>query len=67
VLKGGTGEDIFAFEDNFGDDIIRDFNTNDDVINFHPHVFSSFAEVEDNAEQVDDDVVITFEDNTLMI
>jgi hypothetical protein len=30
VVTGGAGADIFVFEDNFGNDVITDFNANSD-------------------------------------
>jgi hypothetical protein len=62
VLLSNGGNDTFVFNENFGRDVIRDFDSigrSHDVVQFGTSVFDSFASVLEHASQVGRDVVIT--------
>ena len=70
VFLGKDGEDTFAFAQNFGADVIRDFDADGrrhDVIQFNKSVFDSFASVLAHASQVGMDVVISAGSDTLTL
>lgn len=70
-LRGSEGSDTFAFTDiNFGNDRIADFQATGverDAIEFSKSIFSSWASLSANLRQVEDDVVITYGANTVLM
>ncbi|HEY8571204.1 ExeM/NucH family extracellular endonuclease [Phenylobacterium sp.] len=62
-LEGGLGPDRFVFTGAFGADVVSDFG-NGDQLQFDRSRAASFAEVLQHAEQVGDDVVISFDGAT---
>jgi Ca2+-binding RTX toxin-like protein len=62
TLNGGTGDDIFAFGRDFGNDRITDFGDsagNEDVIQFAKAIFRNFNALSSSMKQAGADVVIT--------
>ena len=62
TLNGGANNDTFVFAPGFGKDTISQFGDisgNQDVIEFSPALFDSFAEVRAAMSQVGANVVIT--------
>ncbi|WP_342641329.1 choice-of-anchor I family protein [Rhodoligotrophos ferricapiens] len=78
VLSGGAGSDTFAFDPNFGKDIIVDFQTGQsgflsrwldlpsDIIEFDAELFADFDAVMEASEQVGQDVVITYDEGSTL-
>ncbi|RDJ20095.1 hypothetical protein DWF00_16405 [Bosea caraganae] len=69
ALSGGSGHDSFVFAAGFGHDAIGDFTltgSGSDTIQFDADVFAGFAAVQDAAEQVGHDVVITLDDHNAL-
>ncbi len=65
-LNGGNGSDRFVFAQNFGHDVIAQFDDTagaKDVIQFSRSVFANFSEVESHMTQVGTSVVITLDDH----
>jgi len=59
TLTAGSTRDIFLFDDNFGKDIITDFNNSLDVIDFtNNSTFNNFTDVTAVAVQLGADVII---------
>ncbi len=58
TLSGNGGGDTFIFAEKFGNDIIADFNTSNDVIQLSHNAFADFASVLSHAAQSGADVVI---------
>lgn len=63
IISGGLGHDVFYFDRLSGDDVITDFDAKHEVLVFNPAMFAvaNFRGVMDNAVQVGNDVVITYE------
>jgi hypothetical protein len=69
-LVGNGGNDTFVFADNFGNDVIKDFDASGwrhDTIEFSKSVFDSFANVLSHASQVGQDVVISTGNDSLTL
>lgn len=66
VLSGGNGPDLYAFADDFGDDVITDF-ANNDRIQFTDELFASADAVLLAGEQVGEDTVITAGTNSVTL
>ena len=45
VLTGNGGKDTFAFKPNFGNDVITDFHSGQDVLQFDAAIFSSVSDL----------------------
>jgi hypothetical protein len=59
VLFGGSGSDAFIFAPNFGQDIIKNFQPNDDTIRIDHTVFANIAELmEHTSDNSSGDAVI---------
>ena len=69
TLRGSGGEDVFSEASDGSDDVIADFDTNNDLIIFSDYGsdFDTSAEVIAAATQVLADVVITFNSETLTL
>jgi serralysin len=71
LIVGDGGSDTFVFAENFGNDVIQDFEANyavglsQDTIQFSKSVFDDFASVQSQASQVGQDVVISTGSNSL--
>jgi len=59
TFYGNGGTNVFVFAGSFGKDIVADFHTNNDVIQFSHEVFTDFADVLAHSAQVGTDVVIS--------
>ena len=61
VMTGGDGSDLFLFHNDFGQDIVSDFDLAEDVLSFASvDALTSFSDVVNNhATQVGSDVVIS--------
>ena len=59
LLVGNGNSDTFVFAANFGHDVIRDFSTANDTVQFSKSIFDNFASVLAHASQVSNDVVIS--------
>ena len=66
VMDGGNGGDLFILNDDFGDDVITDFEGND-RIQFDDELFATPAAVLLAAQQVGDDTVITAGTNSVTL
>jgi len=67
ILTGGNGSDTFVFGPHFGNDIVTDFGTGPDHIQFDHTVFANFAAVQAAMTQVGADTVITHGTDTLTL
>ena len=66
ILTGGSGSDVFVFSAGFGKDMITDFaasGSQKDFIQFSTDLFTDYADVMSNAEQVGSSIVVTLDDN----
>lgn len=64
TLTGGSASDTFVFNGAaFGKNIITDFDTNTDVLQFSHTIFADTIAALNHATQVGSDVVITFDSN----
>lgn len=67
-LGGGRGNDTFVYLDGFGNDIIRDFRADEDILDFSDlSALNSFADVMAAAEQVGANTVITVGENSITL
>lgn len=65
-LNGGLGNDQFVFDPNFGHDTVTDFESGvglGDMLRFDSTIFSSFEQVLAAATQVENDTIITVDEN----
>ena len=63
-LDGGNGSDRFVFTQNFGHDVIAQFDDSvgtKDVLQFSHSVFADFSDVQSHMAQVGTSVVITLD------
>ena len=67
TLRGDAGADTFVFEVGGDNDVIADFSDSEDMIDFSDFGFLETSQAMNSAEQVGDDVVFTFGDDTLTI
>ena len=72
MLTGGYGNDTFNFARtngvvDFGDDTIRDFTVGEDHLQFDQTIFGNFAAVQQHMQQVGDDVVITYGNDSVTL
>lgn len=70
ILHGGRGIDTFVFQSDAGNDTLRGFGQGKvakDVIVFDDVGLNSFQDVLDHAEQVGRDVLITYDEGSLLI
>ncbi|MEM7198179.1 MAG: hypothetical protein AAF352_07415, partial [Pseudomonadota bacterium] len=66
-LFGGAGSDRFVFADNAGQDVIADFEDGLDVIDLEGvSTINSFADVQDAANQIGDNVEIDLENGSTL-
>ena len=63
TMYGGGGDDTFVFDQNYGNDTINDFKNGNDVIELSSALFSDYSDVMSHANQIGDDVVITYDIN----
>jgi Ca2+-binding RTX toxin-like protein len=63
VLTGGNGPDTFDFGPQIGKDLITDFDSRNDVMQFNHALFANYAAVMGAAQQVGHDTVITHDAN----
>jgi serralysin len=61
VLFGGLGHDTFRFKGGFGHDVVSDFSTVDDTLEFSHALWSDATSVLSHAAQLGADVMITFD------
>jgi Ca2+-binding RTX toxin-like protein len=70
TLAGGAGSDTFIFDIRASNDTITDFtagNQGGDIIAFAEGIFADFSELTAASEQVGDDIVISFDDNSVVL
>jgi len=58
TLSGGAGHDTFTFLASFGNDVITDFDTGEDVLSFGSNLFADRDAVLSAATEIGSDVVI---------
>lgn len=63
-LIGGNGADTFIFKDNWGNDVIKDFEDDIDVLKFHGMQMDEVEDAFDHATEVGSDVLFQFDDST---
>ncbi|WP_168797822.1 calcium-binding protein [Aliishimia ponticola] len=68
-MWGGDGSDIFVFaDDNYGYDVVADFEVNLDLIDLSSFAFGSYSEVQDRMEENEFGTRLNFDDgNVLML
>lgn len=67
TLTGGQGGDIFVVADDFGNDVITDFEVGIDTLRISKDQFADWDALFGAAQQVGSDVVITSNGNTLTL
>jgi VCBS repeat-containing protein len=63
VLTGGAGPDTFVFPNGMGHDVVTNFNTAKDALEFSPSLFASFSAAMATASQVGANTVLTIDAN----
>lgn len=67
LLTAGSSRDTFAYNGNFGNDTIVDFNTKHDIIHFAANDFAGYTALEAHMVQAGTDVVITLDANDSIV
>jgi Ca2+-binding RTX toxin-like protein len=68
LLTGGAGADTFVFRSNLGQDVITDFTTGSDILEFRDGIFVDVAAALGAATASGDDTLITIDaDNSLLL
>lgn len=65
-LEGGHGDDLFIFGPNSGKDLLKDFNSEHDVLDLILYDLGSVSAATGLAEQVGKDVVFTFSEEDVL-
>jgi VCBS repeat-containing protein len=67
TMSGGAGPDLFVFDDNFGNDVITDFDRHNDRMMINHNELGSFGDLLGHASQVGSSVVITTDEGDATI
>lgn len=65
-MAGGRGDDLFVFEENFGEDVISDFNHRNDILDLTLLDIENVDDVKDLAQQEGDQLVLDFGDGNIL-
>ncbi|MEP4766360.1 MAG: hypothetical protein ABJQ21_20140 [Roseibium sp.] len=66
ILEGGAGTDLFVFEPGFGNDVIKDFSVEDDILMLKAVRIDTLEELEaaSDISLLDGDTLIEFQDGS---
>jgi len=67
TLTGGNGPDLFVFDDNFGNDVVTDFDPHNDKFVINHNELGSFGDLMSHASQVGTSIVITTDEGDATI